>query len=429
MDAIARNLNGIIEGTVVERALSAYGRRAFFPEGIVAQSQEAARAARTANATAGVAIERSHHMTHRLFEKFSSVLDVDSMVAYAPTAGDIRLRHAWWNEMVRKNPALEDAHCSLPVVTSGLTHALSIVADLFLDPEDRVIVPTPCWDNYEQIFSVRKGCDLIKPSLFDEQRKFSIKALVEAMTCIESDKIVVLLNFPNNPTGYTPTEGEMAELAGSLVKKANEGKTVVVIIDDAYFGLFHERDAFGSSIFSLLHAAHENLLAIKCDAATKEAMVWGFRIGFVTYGSHNLSDSHFDVLVQKSMGAIRSSVSSGSRIGQSLLLAAMENPSYQDETMHVSQEMAKRYAIVKQEIGKRREHPLLQPFPFNSGYFCTLACAFDAEQLRKYLLEHHQIGTVSLGPGMLRIAYSAVDEQKLPDLIDMVYRSAETLWM
>lgn len=429
MDTIAQNLNRIIEGTVVEQALSAYGRRAFFPKGIVAQSQEAARAARVANATAGVAIERSHHMTHRLFGEFSSVLDVDSMVAYAPTAGDMRLRNAWRNEMIRKNPALEHARFSLPVVTSGLTHALSIVADLFLDPDDPIIVPTPCWDNYEQIFSVRKGCDLIKPSLFDGQRKFSIKALVEAMASIESKKIVIVLNFPNNPTGYTPTKGEMVELADSLVKTAEEGKTVVVIIDDAYFGLFHERDACESSIFSLLHEAHENVLTIKCDAATKEAMVWGFRIGFVTYGSRSLSDSQYDVLVQKSMGAIRSSVSSSSRIGQSLLLAAMEHPSYQEETMHVSQEMAKRYAIVKQEIDKRREHPLLQPFPFNSGYFCTLACAFDAEQLRKYLLEHHQIGTVSLGPSMLRIAYSAVDKQKLPDLINLVYRSAETLWM
>lgn len=430
MDTIANELNEVLEGSIIGRVLSSYGKRAFFPKGIVSQSQEAATLAHTVNATAGVAILKKHHLSHSLFETFGSVVSVDEMVSYAPTAGDMELRTAWWKEMVRKNPSLGTSECSLPVVTAGLTHALSVAADLFLDDGDAVIVPEPCWDNYEQIFSVRKGCTIMSPSLFDQERRFSTQGIADSIDKIEHGKITLLLNFPNNPTGYTPSEREILELVDLLRHKAEEGRPVVVFVDDAYFGLFHEDTGiFNHSIFSLLCDAHENLLAIKCDAATKEAMVWGFRIGFLTYGARGLTQQHYDSLVKKTMGAIRSSVSSCSRIGQSLILAAMRSPSYLAETAKVSQEMAKRYDIVKREIGKRSGHGLLQPYPFNSGYFCTLMCTFDADSLRKYLLENHGIGTVAIGRHMLRIAYSGVDADKLKDLIDTVYRSAEALWM
>jgi aspartate/methionine/tyrosine aminotransferase len=430
MDPIAENLNEVLKDSIIDKALSSYGKRAYFPKGIVSQSQEAARLAHTINATAGVAISGKHHLSHHLFEAFGSVVTVDDMVSYAPTAGDLELRKAWWSEMMRKNPTLDKSDCSLPVVTSGLTHALSVSADLFVDQEDFIIIPSPCWDNYEQIFAVRKGCRILSPSLFDHEKRFSIQSIAKAMEDIDSGKIIVLLNFPNNPTGYTPSESQMYALASLLIQKAEEGRTVVVYIDDAYFGLFHEKEGvYEHSIFSLLCNAHENLLAIKCDAATKESMVWGFRIGFLTYGARGLSKQHYDALVQKTMGAIRSSVSSCSRVSQSLLLSAMRRPEYLAETAKVSQEMAKRYDIVKYEVGKRDGHHILQPYPFNSGYFCTLSCSKDAELLRKYLLEHHGIGTVSIGQHILRIAYSGVDRDRLVDLIDEVYRSAEALWM
>jgi hypothetical protein len=53
----ATELNKILKGSVVERLLSSYGMRSYFPKGIVAQSQEAAQLATRANATAGVALE------------------------------------------------------------------------------------------------------------------------------------------------------------------------------------------------------------------------------------------------------------------------------------------------------------------------------------------------------------------------------------
>ena len=428
VDNIAEQLQAVLAGTVVPRLLSSYGRRVYFPKGIVAQSQEAASVAHFANATAGVALEHGHYMTHGMFSRLDDVVSTDDMVSYAPTAGVPALRKLWWDEMVRKNPLLAGSSCSLPVVTAGLTHAISIAADLFIDAGDTVVVPAPCWDNYEQIFSVRHGCTIQSPSLFDKNRRFSLDALGNTLARSTSEKIFLLLNFPNNPTGYTPSLTEMEELRDLLVELARAGKRLVVVVDDAYFGLFHDEYACRSSLFSLLWNVHENLLAVKCDAATKESLVWGFRIGFITFGACGLTESHYHAMVQKTMGVIRSSVSSCSRVGQSLLLAAMRHDSYGAETKRVADEMARRYARIRESILTWKDSVALQPLPFNSGYFCTFTCAGDAESLRRYLLENHGIGTVSIGRDLLRIAYSGVDAELLPQMIDTVYRSAETIW-
>jgi len=54
------------------------------------------------------------------------------------------------------------------------------------------------------------------------------------------EKKVLLLNFPNNPTGYTPTEEEQKALVEAIKEAAEAGKKVVVWVDDAYFGLVYE---------------------------------------------------------------------------------------------------------------------------------------------------------------------------------------------
>lgn len=429
MDRIAQRLNEVLDASVAGRVLSEFGREVFFPKGIVAQSQMAAQKATTANASAGVALEKGHHMSLSLLSESFSLLSVDQMVAYAPTAGDPILRKLWCEKMLRKNPLLTDKSIALPVVTAGLTHSLSIAGDLFVNRGDTVLVLSPCWDNYELVFGVRHGANLLQVGLFNEHLEFSLEALTRVLASDDSDKLVVVLNFPNNPTGYTPQPQEARRLCELLIERAESGTNVVVLIDDAYFGLFHEQNLFSQSLFSLLCDAHENLLAVKCDAATKEALVWGFRIGFLTCSFRAMDGPMQRALEEKIMGVIRTSVSSCSRISQSLLVAAMEHETFERDVESVGRKISERYAIVKQEIESRRDLSYLRPYPFNSGYFCTLFCEGDAETLRRYLLEHHGIGTVSLGSQMIRIAYSAVDIDRLPDVIDTVYRSAENVWM
>lgn len=428
MHDTVRKLNETLSGTVAMDVLSGYGKRAYFPKGIVAQSVEAKQDAYTANATAGVALSEGRPLSLSFFSEAVPALSLDDMVSYAPTAGVMELRQAWWMESIRKNPSLEQMLCSLPVVTAGLTHAISLAADLFLDDGDVVVIPDPCWDNYEQIFAVRHKSRMVKPPLFDANGQLDVGALGMSIMGESSSKIFVLLNFPNNPTGYAPTIDEASAIVQTLVACADSGKRLVVVVDDAYFGLFHEPSVCTESLFALLCNVHDGILAVKCDAATKESLAWGLRIGFVTYGSAGLTGSHYHAMVQKTMGAIRSSVSSCSRIGQSLLLAAMCDRRFRGDTERVAAEMKRRYRIVRDCVDGKGACNGLRPLPFNSGYFFSFVCEGDAEKLRRYLLRDVGIGTVSIDGRLLRIAYSSVDAGKLPDVVDSVYRSAQEAW-
>ncbi|MDD4218830.1 MAG: aminotransferase class I/II, partial [Sphaerochaetaceae bacterium] len=75
--ALARRLDKVFSNTIIDRVLSRYGQRVYFPQGIVAQSQEAGTLAHFANATAGVALEKKHYMTHRVFDEFSKIVSTD----------------------------------------------------------------------------------------------------------------------------------------------------------------------------------------------------------------------------------------------------------------------------------------------------------------------------------------------------------------
>ncbi len=94
-----------------------------------------------------------------------------------------------------------------------------------------------------------------------------------------------MLNFPNNPTGYTPGEEEAAEIVSVILEAAEAGKEIVVLVDDAYYNLFYDETAIQESIFSKLAQVHDRVLCVKIDGATKENYAWGFRVGFITYST------------------------------------------------------------------------------------------------------------------------------------------------
>ena len=55
------------------------------------------------------------------------------------------------------------------------------------------------------VFNTRRGGNVVTFELFDENQRFNVAAFKEALLKQkEAGKALVLLNFPNNPTGYTP---------------------------------------------------------------------------------------------------------------------------------------------------------------------------------------------------------------------------------
>lgn len=427
MDKLADELNSVIENKPVYRLLSDLGRRMYFPKGIISQSAEAKKDAYKYNATIGMAMEGGQTMYIPSMRKLVNGLSAAEMFAYAPTAGLPELRQIWMMEMIRKNPSLVNKTVSMPVITSGLTHGLSIISDLFIGEDDDVILPDMFWGNYKLIFNVMHKAKVDNFRLFDDSYHFNVAAMEEAVEKAKK-KVILLLNFPNNPTGYSPSSAEQKLIVDALVRQAEKGKDILVICDDSYFGLFFEGEIENQSIFASLCDAHDNITAVKIDGATKEELVWGFRTGFITYAGKALDEAAISVLEKKTMGSIRSTVSTCSTISQNIILKGMRSITYHQEKAAVAAKMKGRYMQVRRAVDAMPDDVPLIALPFNSGYFMTFVVKkIGAENLRKYLLEHYGIGTISIGEKYLRVAFSSVDINNIHDLFGSIFKAAKEL--
>ncbi|WP_300667320.1 aminotransferase class I/II-fold pyridoxal phosphate-dependent enzyme [Desulfoluna sp.] len=434
MNEIARQLNKEMErgnGYLIEM-LSEIGKNLFFPKGILSQSAEAKLKAHRINGTIGIAKEEGGIMhLPSIMESVDGLLPENSLT-YAPSFGIPGLRKAWKEAMYEKNPSLSGKEVSLPVVTCGITHAISVMADVWIDPGDVVILPDMMWGNYNLILSVRKGATLSKFSLFTEEGGFNLDAFQAKVTeeAARRDKIIVLLNFPLNPTGYTVTRTEAARIVDILEDVAKGGTNVVAVTDDAYFGLFYEEEVLKESIFSLLTGRHERLVAVKMDGATKEDYVWGLRVGFLTYGISACDNQAaiYDALEKKTAGAVRGSISNASHLSQSIVLKAMQTPGYQ-ESKEAKGEILKARANKVGEVSMDpRYADAWSVYPFNSGYFmCIRLTNTDAETLRIHLLDTYGVGLISLGETDLRVAFSCIDIQDIRELFDTIYKGVQDL--
>ncbi|MBN1792072.1 aminotransferase class I/II-fold pyridoxal phosphate-dependent enzyme [Candidatus Woesearchaeota archaeon] len=422
----AEVLNRSIESAnkAVLGLLSRKGKAIFFPKaGILSQSAEAK--GKKTNATIGIALEDdgSPMCLSSIANKIS--LPKKEVFPYAPGSGRPDIREAWKRQILKKNPSLK-SEISSPVATSALTHGLSITGYLFVDEGDKIIMPDFYWENYDLVFRNGFGAEFDLFKTFDEgARGFNLRGL-ESSLSKSKGKTMVVLNFPNNPTGYAPTVQEAQKIRDLLVKHADAGNPTLVVCDDAYFGFFYKEDVFKESLFSLLAGASENLLAVKVDGPTKEDYVWGFRVGFITFGVKDAKKDLYSALESKTAGAVRGNISMAPHLSQSLILAAMADPGYEDDKTLKFKTMKQRFDEVEQVLksnpGYKEEFEAL---PFNSGYFmCVNIKSRDSEKVRKNLLEKHDVGVIAQGK-LLRIAFSAVRKDAIAGLFESIFKACK----
>lgn len=406
----------------VSEMLSARGKSIFFPaKGILAQSAEAK--GKAINATIGTALEDDG--SPLCLPCIKAMIDIDPAAAflYAPSYGNPKLRDKWQAMMLNKNPALNGKQISRPVVAQALTHALSIAGYLFLDQDEELIIPDLFWGNYNLIFREHFGAKYRTFNTFKDGG-FDITAMTKAINATAPGKKVLLLNFPNNPTGYTITKAEAVQLKAALLIAAEAGNKLVVMIDDAYFGLVYEENIYAKSIFSDLADLHENILAVKIDGATKEDYVWGFRVGFITYGIKGGTSELYTALEAKTAGAIRGNISNAPAISQALLLKAFTHPEYESQKQAKKSILQARYNKVCQILAEHHEYSAaFEAMPYNSGYFmCVKLNGADSEAVRQILLNEFSTGLIATA-GLLRVAFSSTPISQLEALFSNLYQA------
>ncbi|RHW05913.1 aminotransferase class I/II-fold pyridoxal phosphate-dependent enzyme [Bacillus cereus] len=428
MNEFAKQLNEEIknENSSIYNMLSDLGKKLYYPKGILSQSEDAKKKAYRFDATIGIATEDDVPMHFQHIQKHFVGYAPEEIYPYAPPAGKQALRELWKKKLLNDNLSLRNQVFGLPIVTNALTHGLSITADLFVNPGDSIIVPDKYWGNYQSIYQTQRMGNLLTYPLFDEHKRFHTEAFRSILLKQKKrGKAIVILNFPNNPTGYTPLKEEVEEITSALYEAAEEGINIVVILDDAYFGLFYE-DSIKESLFGKFAGIHPRILPIKIDGVTKESYVWGLRVGFITYASKN--SKILDVLEQKTKGLIRGTVSSGSHLSQTVILHSLKSSEFQKERQEKFKLMEKRAKKVKEVLNQKKYEKYWSYYPFNSGYFmCLKLKEVNAEKLRHHLLNQYGVGVVAFNSKDLRVAFSCVEERDIEELLNLIYKAVKDL--
>jgi len=422
------------EAPALFRALSPLGRRAFFPPDIPSQAAEARGA--TLNGTTGQITDGRGGAVRlpALAAAFGDLpgRDLDQALLYSPVEGLPEVRQRWREWQRRQAPATSaETATSLPLVTAGLSHALSLAADLFGGEGRAVAIPQPFWGNYRQAFAVRTGARVLTGPAYVEGR-YNPRAIPEALAAVPAgEPAVALLNVPSNPGGYTPDREERRATIAALLAEA-ERRPLVVICDDAYAGLVFAPEIPRESLFwdlAGIAGVHPNLTAVKIDGATKELAFFGGRVGFLTFAVEPDSEAARS-LESKVKMLVRSSIGSPVASSQVILLQALRQEGIAAEVEAVRALLQGRYEALKAALEKV-DRNLLTPLPFNSGCFALVELpeklGLDSETVRRHLLAHHDTGLISIAPRYLRIAHCSVDAAALPELVRRLEKAVSEL--
>ncbi len=400
---------------------SKLGENIILPQDVLIQSKETAAIPGAINATIGIATSNKKAMALPSINKVITEINNSEYLPYSPTPGLPKMRELWKEKILADNPNINKDFLSLPMVTTGITQGIDIAANLFSESGDALLLPNLFWQNYAQIYTIKLGNKIYKYNQFDENNEFSISNFKETLYSIKEDKISLILNFPNNPTGYTPSDVELNSLVDviSTYAKENKNKQLIIVSDDAYFGLFFEKNHKTPTLSATYKLAeNENCLIVKLDGITKEFYSWGLRVGFITYYTKN--NELRKILLEKTQGYLRSTTSSPSNLSQQIAVRLLDNKQSLEEKEINDKIIEERYNELKQAISKEQLDQLVRVLPFNSGYFFTikLPSNINAHEFRLKFLNEYKYGVYSMDDEHIRIAFSCLDKELIPELIN-----------
>lgn len=185
---------------------------------------------------------------------------------YTSNAGLKELRQEICNFMQRKY-GLEYSWDTDVLVTVGGSEAIDVALRSMIEPGDEVIIPQPCYVSYEPC-AVLAGARVVTVNLKNENEfRLTPKELEQAIT---PNSKILLLNYPNNPTGAIMERKDLEAIAEVIIRH-----DLFVISDEIYSELSY----FGThASIASVPGMKERCLVI--NGFSKTYSMTGWRLGF-----------------------------------------------------------------------------------------------------------------------------------------------------
>lgn len=327
---------------------------------------------------------------------------------YEPTNGVPELREALAQKALH-DYALDYDPDSEVLVTVGGTEAIFLALFGLVNPGDEVLVPDPGFVLYEPGVRLMGGVPVSVPLLEERDFKLSVD---DVMSLITDKSRVIILNYPNNPTGGILSYGDLAKLAKVIVER-----DLIVISDEVYEKIVY--DGARHYCAATFPGMRERTLVV--NSFSKTYAMTGLRVGYV-YGPRDLVSALW-LVHQHTVTCVDS-------LAQYIALEALKmNQSFVDGMV---KEFDRRRRLVHGRLnaiegihcfmpkGAFYAFPNIREFGMASEEFAE----FIAKEAHVVIVPGSAFG--NHGEGYIRISYSVAYE-KLEEALDRIERVVETL--
>ena len=186
---------------------------------------------------------------------------------YTANAGLMELREAICAYNKRKYGVSYDAKSEV-LVTVGGSEAIDLMIRCTVNPGDEVIIPEPCFVCYKPCARMAGGV----PVTIETKEEDGFRLLPAQLKAAITDKTkLLILPFPNNPTGGVMSKSDLESIAEVL-----RGTDIMVLSDEIYGELRYDDE--GHTPFSAIEGMRERTVVV--NGFSKTFAMTGWRLGY-----------------------------------------------------------------------------------------------------------------------------------------------------
>lgn len=186
---------------------------------------------------------------------------------YTANAGLSELRRAISDYLKRKFDLAYDKKDEI-LVTVGGSEAIDLAIRAFLNPGDEVLIPEPCFVCYSPIVTLTSGVPVSIQTREEDEFRLTPEQLEAAIT--PKTKMLVL-PYPNNPTGAIMTKNDLEPIAAALADT-----NIAILTDEIYSEL-----TYGRSHYSIISLPGMKERTVYVNGFSKAFSMTGWRLGYM----------------------------------------------------------------------------------------------------------------------------------------------------
>ena len=287
-------------------------------------------------------------------------------------------------------------------VTVGGSEGIDMALRAMLDPGDEVLIPQPCYVSYDPCTVLAGGVPVFINLKEENDFRLTAAELEEAIT--DKTKLLIL-PFPNNPTGAVLERKELEEIA-----KVVEKHDIFVLTDEIYCELYYKDD-----YASIVQMPGMKERTVYINGFSKAYAMTGWRMGYVCAP---------EVILKQMLKIHQFAIMCAPTTSQYAAIEALKNGDEDVRMMRDAYNQRRRYLM---HAFKQMGLPCFEPYGAFYVFPCIKEFGMTSEEFATRLLEEEKVAVVpgtafgDCGEGYLRISY-AYSIENLKIAIDRLER-------